>query len=50
MALSKNLRGVRINSYKENFAHLYGLMLLSDRIEYDNENGAIEKFKKRSDK
>ena len=50
MALSKNLRGVRMNSYKENFSHLYGLMLLSGRIESDNRNGAIEKFERRSDK
>ena len=50
MVLLKNLRAVRIKSYKEFFLHLYGFMFLSGSIEYDNENGAIEKFKKRSDK
>ena len=49
MELLKNLRSVRINSYKE-FFHLYGFMLLSGSIVSDNHNGAIEKFERRSDK
>ena len=50
MGLWKNLRGVRINSYKEFFRHLYGFMLLSGSIESDNHNGAIETFERRSEK
>ena len=50
MAPSKNLGSVRISSYKENFWHSYGFMLLSGSIESDNHNGAIGKFEKRSDK
>ena len=50
MVLLKNLRAVRINSYNEIFLHLYGFMFLSGSIEYDNENGAIEKFEKCLDK
>ena len=48
MGPSKNLRSVRLSSYKEFFLHLYGFMLLSGSIESDNHNGAIEKFEKRS--
>ena len=50
MELLKNARSIRINSYKENFLHLYGFMLLNGSIEYDNHNGAIEKCEKCSDK
>ena len=50
MELLKNLKSIRINSYKEMFLHLYGCMILSGSIESDNPNGAIEKFEKRSDK
>ena len=50
MELFKNLRNVRINSYKRSFLHLYGFMLLIGSIESDNHNGAIEKVEKRSDK
>ena len=50
MELSKNLRSVRINSYKEFFLHLCGFMLLSRSIESDNHNGAIKKLEKCSDK
>ena len=46
MELLKNVRSVRMNSYKEIFSHLYGFMLLSGSIESDNHNGAIEKFVK----
>ena len=46
----KNLRSVRINSYKEIFLRLYGFMLLNGSIESDNTNGAFEEFEKRSDK
>ena len=44
------MTSVQINSYKANFLHLYGFMLLSGSIESDNHNGAIEIFDKRSDK
>ena len=50
MELLKNLKSVRINSYKELFLHFYGCMVLSGSIESDKHNGAIEKFEKRSDK
>ena len=50
MELLKNLRNVWINRYKEVFLHLYGLMLLSNRIESDKHKGVIEKFEKRLDK
>ena len=50
LKLLKNLRSVRVNSYKEIFLHLYGCMVLSGSIESDNHNGAIEKVEKRSDK
>ena len=49
MGLLKNLRSVRINSYKD-FLHLYGFMMLSGSIESDSENRGIENFEKRSDK
>ena len=42
MELLKNLKSVRINSYKEIFLHLYGFILLSG-IESDNRNWGIEK-------
>ena len=45
----KNSKRVRINSYGEFFA-LYGFTLLSDSIESDTDNGAFEKYEKRSDK
>ena len=50
MGLLKILRSVRINSYKENFLHLNGFMLLNACIESDNHNGATEKCEKRPDK
>ena len=50
MELLKIVRGVRINSYKENFLDLYGFMLLSGSIESDNHNGAIENLEKLADK
>ena len=46
----KNVRSVRINSYKEKFLHLYGFMLFCGSIESDNNKGAIEILDKRSDK
>ena len=48
MGLLKIFRSVRINSYKGNFQHLYGFMLLRGSIESDNHNGANEKLEKRS--
>ena len=45
----KNLKSIEIN-LQRNVLHLYDFMLLSGSIEYDNHNGAIEKFEKRSDK
>ena len=50
MGLLKILKSVRINSYKENFLHLYGFLLLSGSIEYDNHNRTTENVEKRSDK
>ena len=50
MELLKNLKSVQINSYKDNFLHLYGFMLLSGSIVSDNYNGAIDKVEKRLDK
>ena len=49
MKILKNLRSVRINSYRDFFTALYGCMLLSGSIESNNHNRAIEKFEKRSD-
>ena len=39
MAPSKNLRSVRISSYKGTFWRLYGFMILSGSIEYDKQWG-----------
>ena len=50
MELLKIVRGVRINSSKENFLDLYGFMLLSGSIESDNHNGTIENLEKLADK
>ena len=50
MELSKNLRSVRINSYKEIYLHLYGFVLLSGSIESDNHKWASKNFEKRPDK
>ena len=50
MELFKILRSVRINSYKEIFLHLNGLLLFSGSIESANHNGAIEKCEKRPDR
>ena len=50
MGLLKILRSVQINSYEENFLHLYGFMLLIGSIESDNHNRTTENVEKRSDK
>ena len=50
MGLFKILRSIRINSYKDFFLHLNGLLLFSGSIESANHNGDIEKYEKRPDK